>query len=57
MIGQRSFTELEEITRHPEDDKRSTIITTRDLIDWSYQIARGMNYLAKNMVFNILLSF
>ena len=26
------------------------VITTRDLISWSFQIARGMNYLANKKV-------
>ncbi len=33
-----------------KEEPRSMIVCTRDLIEWSYQIACGMNYLTKRKV-------
>ena len=35
-----------------KEETRSPVVCTHDLIEWSYQIACGMNYLTKRKVIN-----
>lgn len=33
------------------EGKRDPVVTTHDLVEWSFQIACGMNYLTQKKVF------
>lgn len=50
-IAEQSGRVMPSKEKAPEHEaKRSGVVTTRDLIEWSFQIACGMNYLTKRKV-------